>query len=354
MIPHSCNRKMQDENLAETLWGAEVSNRSLSDPLLVETSAISFSGNSQAVDVHHLNQNTNLNKSSELEVVWKSLPSEGEDGTIHEAPPDSSDSSMVESCSTWGEFEGFSEVKLENLSHTAESLEKLNEKQASTHDTDLNGSHSITSCKQLFSKSTGHNRREAFANAPVKASLSSEDIIKLCFPDVPVPQFLENISSLDRMLDPQTEDTDIPECTRKQLCTDSRNFWEILTHASNPSGLRCPWNGSHYQENLLAVLGIDAHQKALPEGKDDILKKPDVKENEDSDVGRLNISTCKALIQTKLSVSPDPKQSHLFTYNLFLKKTPSGGNMQYITVPQKKRIFTTQSLKMKIFSSNVC
>ncbi|KAL8168851.1 UNVERIFIED_CONTAM: hypothetical protein K2H54_020392 [Gekko kuhli] len=92
----------------------------------------------------------------------------------------------------------------------------------------------------------------------------------------------------------------------------------------------------------------------LPEGNDGVLEKSNVKENEDSNIDKFSISSCKALIQTKLSVSPDPKQSHLFTYNLFLKKTPSTGNTQYITVPQKKRIFTTQSLKMKMFSSNVC
>lgn len=56
----------------------------------------------------------------------------------------------------------------------------------------------------------------------------------------------------------------------------------------------------------------------------------------------------------QLSITPDSRQSNLFTYNLFLKKAPSGGNLQYITVPQKKRIFTTQSLKLKMFRSNIC
>ncbi|XP_028602956.2 uncharacterized protein CLBA1 isoform X1 [Podarcis muralis] len=344
---------MQDQNLVEIHSGAEVSGQSILKPLSTETGATSLSENSSGTDVHSLNQNGNFDESSELEMIQKSLPVECGDKRVYEASLESPDTSLGESSSTWGDFEGFSEVKQENLSNTLESLEKPNGKQTYTNDADVSDSCLTTSCRQFSSKTTGHNRKETFANTSVKAVLSSEDIIKLSFPEVAVPQFLEKISSLDQVLYTKTEDTNIPECTTKQLCTDFGNLWKTLTQSTNPSSLRRPWNKSHYHENLLAVLGIDAHQKAVPEGKNDILETS-ISENEDSNVDKFNISTCKALIQTKLSVSPAPKQSHLFSYNLFLKKTPSGGNMQYITVPQKKRIFTTRSLKMKMFSSNVC
>lgn len=346
---------MQDQSLAEASWSVDISNGSFLRIQSADTCAVSLSESNEEADVCHLNQNGNHDESLEVEIVQKTLPSENEEAKMSEESPVSFlDIDMVESSSTWGDFEGFTEVKLDNLSHTPESLESLSGKQASTNHTDLSNNHFTTSCKQLFSRAAAHNRK-VLANVPEKASLSSEGIIKLSFPEVPVPQFLENINSLDQTLDLQTEEeTGIPECMRKPFCTDSDTLWKTLTRSSNPSGLRCPWNGSHYQANLLAVLGIDAHEKVLPEGKGDILEKTPIKEKEDSSVNKFNISTCKALIQTKLSVSPDSRQSHLFTYNLFLKKTPSSGNMQYITVPQKKRIFTTQSLKMKMFSSNVC
>ncbi|XP_066468413.1 uncharacterized protein CLBA1 [Tiliqua scincoides] len=346
---------MEDQSLAEAPWGAEISEGSFLRTRSAETCAVSHCESNEKADVCPLNQNGNLDESLEVETVQKTFPSEYEEGRIYEESPDSFlNTDMMESSGTWGDFEGFTEVKLENLNHAPESLESSSEKQFSTNHLDLSYNCFTTSCRQLFSRAAAHNRKEVFANVPEKASLSSEDVIKLSFPEVPVPQFVESISSLDQMLDIQTEEADIPEHMRKQLCTDSGTLWKILTCSSNPSGLRCPWNGSHYQANLLAVLGIDAHEKALPEGKDGILEKTNIKEKEDPSVDKFNISTCKALIQTKLSVSPDSRQNHLFTYNLFLKKTPSSGNMQYITIPQKKRIFTTQNLKMKMFSSNIC
>lgn len=346
---------MQDQSLAEASWSVEILEASFLKTLSAEKCEVSHCESSEKADVCHLNQSGNLDESLKVEIGQKTLPNEDEGGRIYEESSDNlTDTDMMESSGTWGDFKGFTEVKLENLSHTPESLEDSDEKQFSTNHIDLSYNCFTTSCTPLFSRAAAHNSKDVFANVHEKAGLSSEDVIKFSFPEVPVPQFLESISSLYQMLDIQEEETCVPEPTRKQICTDSGTLWKILTCSSNLSGIRCPWNGSHYQANLLAVLGIDAHEKALPEGKEDILEKTDVKEKEDSSVDKFNISTCKALIQTKLSVSPDSRQNHLFTYNLFLKKTPSGGNMQYITIPQKKRIFTTQNLKMKMFSSNIC
>ncbi|XP_015279055.1 PREDICTED: uncharacterized protein C14orf79 homolog isoform X1 [Gekko japonicus] len=293
---------MQEPDLAEMPSSVGVSNWTFLKHLSAEVYALSLPETTEGADGYHLSQN---------------LPSEDGDGGNDEASPDSlPDAFAAEAGSTWGDFEGFSEVTSENQSHIPASLENLNGEQASTKGTDVNDNHCTTSCGHVSFQTAGQNGGEVFPNVLMKASLSSEDVIKLSFPEVPVPQFLENISSLNQMLGTNTEDVGVPEHAKMQPCTDSGSLWKLLTRARNPSGLRCPWNDSHCQENLLAVLGVDAHQK--------------------------------------LSASPDPKQSHLFTYNLFLKKTPSTGSPQYITVPQKKRIFTTQNLKMKMFSSNVC
>ncbi|XP_077179965.1 uncharacterized protein CLBA1 [Paroedura picta] len=346
---------MQEPNLVAVPSSGGISNRPLLKHLSAETCNLSPPETSEGADRSHLGPNRKVGDLFELETVQGNLPSEdGEGGNDAASPESLPDALATESGSAWGDFEGFSEVKSESQSAVPESLENLNGEQPSTKGTAVSDKHCTNSCGQISFKTAGQNRRDAFPNAPMQASLSSEDVFKLSFPEVPVPQSSENIRCLNQMLDANTEDVGVPEHTKMQPCTDSANLWKLLTRARSPSGLRCPWNESHCQENLLAVLGIDAHQKVLPEGKDDVLEKGNIKEAEESNIDKFSISNCKALIQTKLSVSPEPRQSHLFTYNLFLKKTPSTGNAQYLTVPPKKRVFTAQSLKMKMFSSNVC
>nr|XP_060610550.1 uncharacterized protein CLBA1 [Anolis sagrei ordinatus] len=343
---------MQDQNLAEMHSNEVLSGQSYSQDLPAETSIAAL--NSDGAHEYCVNQAGNLDESFEVEKVQKRFPnSQNGNGNVHETSPETSyDTSAVESSSSWGDFEAFSEVKLENASDSPESLGKLSEKQVYMNGADLNHKCTTTSWTQCFSQVARHNRKETSAN--VMAVSSTEDVIKRSFPDISVPQFLEKISSLEQILHAKTENTEPPECTEQQLCIDSADVWKTLTSCSHLSSLKCHRNESRHQKNLLAVLGIDLHQKVLSEGEDDILEETCMKEKEDSGVGQCNGNMCKSLIQTKLSVSPDARRSHLFTYNLFVKKTPSTGIMQYITVPQKKRIFTTQSLRMKMFSSNIC
>ncbi|KAJ7345245.1 hypothetical protein JRQ81_001195 [Phrynocephalus forsythii] len=335
------------QNLVEMHRSMDVSSQLTWKDLPEERDASHLVKDSGRADGHHVNKTKNLDESLEEEMAQNNhLVSKSGEGRVYEALS-GNPLGTVESSNTWGDFEVFSEIKLDNLIDTPESLEKIHEKQ--THANGVDNSHRFTtSWTQFFPQAPGHNRREASANDPKKAIFSSEDIVKQSFPEVPVLQFLEKINSLEHVLGTKTEDVDIPE----QFGTASANLWKPLIHSSSPPSLLCPWNGSHYQENLLAVLGIDPHQKVLPESNDDIVEKSNIRENEDSNVDKCNIS--KALVQTKLSVCPNPRQSHLFRYNLFLKKTPPTGNMQYITVPQKKRIFTTQSLRMKMFNNSIC
>ncbi|KAL7992713.1 hypothetical protein Chor_016969 [Crotalus horridus] len=343
---------MQGQDLLQ-INSVEGENQSCLKALSTEKYAMSPSEYSCRTGSHHLNQNRNLDASLEMELVQKKIHSKSDDGTIDEGSLEIlQDINTMESSNTWGDFEGFSEVKLVNLSNIPEPLEKINEKVSHTNGMDINDTHSTTSFGQVLSKAVGYEK-ETIAKAAMKVAISSEDSVKQSFPEIPVPQCLDKISTLKQVLHPEREDADIPECTEKQAWLDSANLWKTLTQCNSPSDLRCHQNEFHCQENLLAVLGINANQKAVPEFKVSSLEKTN-RENEESGVDKFSLSTCKALIQTKLSVTPEPRQNHLFTYNLFLKKTPSSANMQYITVSQKKRFFTAQSLRMKIFSSNVC
>ncbi|KAF7251502.1 hypothetical protein EYD10_02953 [Varanus komodoensis] len=208
---------MQGRNLVEGHNAVEISGQSVLKALSAEMCAISLRENMDGADVHHLSEKRDLDESLEVNMVQKSLPSKSGSERICEASLESpSDTSIAESNNSWGDFEGFSEVKMENLSNTPDSLEKSHEKQTDMNDAEVAAAHSTTSVRLLFSKASEHGRRETFANVPAKAVCSSEDIIKMSFPEVPVPQFLEQISSLEQVLDTKVEDANIPECTNKQ------------------------------------------------------------------------------------------------------------------------------------------
>ncbi|POI31120.1 hypothetical protein CIB84_005129 [Bambusicola thoracicus] len=146
---------------------------------------------------------------------------------------------------------------------------------------------------------------------------------------------------------------------------DSGNIWRTLRDFDNTPRLRHPWSKSHCQANLLSVLGIDANRTDFLESQDDITEESNAKDNEDFRFDGFSINNCKALIQTKrtltcssflpqLSVSPHSRQDQLFTCNLFLKSTSSDGNVQYRTVPRKRHIFRTPNLNLTFFNSDVC
>ncbi|XP_071601495.1 uncharacterized protein CLBA1 [Heliangelus exortis] len=257
--------------------------------------------------------------------------------------------STSEASGSWGDFEGFRESsdESERFGHDPEVLVKST-KFSSRADTDL----SRASAEHLCSEPSLPSGTQEAPSSVNEANHSYEDIFKLGFPEVFISQSRESIRSLDQLLDTNSEDVGIPEFTKNQLCIDSENIWRTLKDIDNTPSLRHPWSKSHCQENLLSVLGIDANQKDFSENQD-VFEESDVKD-EDFRFDGLTINDCKALIQTKLSVSPDSRHGHLFTCNLFLKTTSSNGNMQYITIPRKKQGFNTHNLKMKFFSSDVC
>ncbi|KAM4898224.1 uncharacterized protein CLBA1 [Sylvia borin] len=299
------------------------------------------------------NERTSNEEIFNHEAMRQSLPVMNGKGRSCEGFSESSFSTS-EPSGSWGDFEGFKEPldKSETFSHNFEVLEQSAE--ACGADPDLSsGGCSISAAHVCAEPSPCRGMQEAWGSRDEEDN-SYEEILKLGFPEVFVPQSRECIRSLEQVLDANNEDVWIPELLKNQLCVDSGNIWRALRDFDNTPSLRHPWSKSHCQENLLSVLGIDANQKDVSENQDDIFEESNVKDNEDFRLDGFSVNDCKALIQTKLSVSPDSRHGQLFTCNLFLKTASSNENTQCVTIPRKKQIFATHNLKMKFFSSDVC
>ncbi|XP_009813769.2 uncharacterized protein CLBA1 [Gavia stellata] len=340
--------KMQNMSVVESLTNMDTSRRMSLKDVAVEVCGMSLDESGC-----NLNERTNNEEIINLEVMQQSLPVVNSKGKSCERFSESSYSTS-EPSSSWGDFEGFrgSLDKSERFSRNLEALVKA--RKTSRVHTDLSSGHCSTSAGHFCSEPSLHSGIQEASSSLNEANHSYEDIFKLGFPEIFVSQSRESIRSLDQVLDTNNEDVGIPELTKNQLCIDSENIWRTLRDFDNTPSLRHPWSKSHCQENLLSVLGIDANQKDFLESQDDIFEESNVKDNEEFRFDGFSINDCKALIQTKLSVSPDSRHGHLFTCNLFLKTTSSNGNMQYITIPRKKHIFATHNRKMKFFSSDVC
>ncbi|XP_055659234.1 uncharacterized protein CLBA1 [Falco peregrinus] len=296
----------------------------------------------------NLNERTSNDEIINLEVTQQSLPVMSSKGGCEGFSV--SAYSTSEPSGSWGDFEGFKE-SLEKTKRSSHNLEVLVKSiKTSRVDTDLSSGRCSTSAHHSHSEPSPHSAIQEASSSLKEANHSCEDIFKLSFPEVFVSQSRESVRSLDQVLDTKNEDVWIPELMKNQLCIDSENIWRTLRHFGNTPSLRQPWSKTHCQENLLSVLGIDANQKDFLESQDDIFEESNVKDNEDFRCDGFSINDCKALIQTKLSVSPDSRHGNLFTCNLFLKTTSSNGDMQCITIPRKKHIFPTHNLKMKFFS----
>ncbi|XP_069715039.1 uncharacterized protein CLBA1 [Phaenicophaeus curvirostris] len=300
----------------------------------------------------NLNERTINEKIISLEVTQQSLPASSK-GRSCEGFAESSYSTS-EPSGSWGDFEGFKEPldESERFSHNPDVLP--NSIKTSGADTDLSRGYCRASAGRFCSEPPLQSGIQEPSSSLSEVNNSYEDIFKLGFPEIFVSQSKESIRSLDQVLNTNNEDAGIPELMKNQICVDSGNIWRMLRDTDNTPSLRHPWSKSHCQENLLSVLGVDANQKNFSGSQDDIFEESNVEVNEDFRFDGFGANDCKALIQTKLSVSSDSRHGHLFTHNLFLKTTSSDGNMQYITAPKKKHIFAKHNLKLKFFSSDVC
>ncbi|XP_071415478.1 uncharacterized protein CLBA1 [Pithys albifrons albifrons] len=340
---------MQNLSVVESLTNADLSHQGSPKDLVAKAGGVYHDGGDC-----NWNDKTNNEEITNLKVMQQSLPVMNCKGRSYEGFSESIFIISEPSCS-WGDFEGFKESldKSERFSHNLEVLVKPTK--TSGADTDLSSGCCSPSAAQVCAEPSLCSGIQEALGSSNEADHSYEDIFKLGFPEVFVSQSRENIRSLEQvLLDANSEDVGIPELLKIQLGIDSGNVWRTLRDSDNAPSLRHCWSKSHCQEILLSVLGIDANQKDISESQDDIFEESNVEDNEDFRFDGFGINDCKALIQTKVSVSPDSRHGHLFTCNLFLKTTPSNENAQYITIPRKKHIFTTHNLKMKFFNSDVC
>lgn len=162
---------MQGQNLLQMNSSVEGENQSCLKALSTEKYATSPSEYSCRTGSHYLNQNGNLDASLEMELVQEKTHSKSDDGTIDEGSLETSqDINTVESSNTWGDFEGFSEVKLVNLSNIPEPLEKINEKVSHTNGMDISDTPSTTSFRQVLFKAVGYEK-ETVAKTTMKVNI---------------------------------------------------------------------------------------------------------------------------------------------------------------------------------------
>ncbi|XP_064279190.1 uncharacterized protein CLBA1 [Passer domesticus] len=339
---------MQNLSVVESLGSVDIPHCELPEDLAAEAGGVSL---------QESGCDWNERKSDEeivnLEAMQQSLPVTNSEGRSREEFSESSFSTS-EPSGSWGDFEGFREPldKPERFDDNHEVLVK-SARARGAHPDLSSGGCSISAAHVCTEPSLCHGMQEA-SGSQGEEDHSYEEIFKLGFPEVFVPQSRECIRSLEQVLEAKNEDVWIPELLKNQLCMDSGNVWRALRDFDNTPSSRHPWSKSHCQENLLRVLGVDANQKDVSENRADIFEESNIKDNEDFRCDGFSVNDCKALIQTKLSVSPDSRHGHLFTCNLFLKTTSSNENTQCITIPRKKQIFSAHNLKMKFFSSDVC
>uniref|UniRef100_A0A8C7AL09 Aftiphilin clathrin-binding box domain-containing protein n=1 Tax=Neovison vison TaxID=452646 RepID=A0A8C7AL09_NEOVI len=241
--------------------------------------------------------------------------------------------------SAWGEFEGFRDASAqsEQFSPNLERPERPPRPRRQT----------VASTQKERGARQPAQRGPGVPGAAGSPPHSSEDVFSFVFQDTPVPQATEGVSPLNHILEaPGWE-------SGQQLCPESRRLWRALQSPDGASASRCPWSGSHCQENLFLVLGIDAAQKNPSGDLGHTLECSDLKQPEDLGAPAFSLQPCRAVIQTKLPGTSGGRQGGLLACSVFLK-TPLPRNGQYITIPWKKKMFNPRKLKMTLFNSDVC
>ncbi|KAI5937007.1 hypothetical protein MM560_G19n269 [Manis javanica] len=252
-----------------------------------------------------------------------------------------------EPSSAWGDFESFqgSPARSEQFSQFFELPERPTEPQpprtASAH-----GEHGAHQPHQGGPWLTGTT-----AVTPSEPTLSYENIFRFAFQEVPVQQATEDVPTLDYFLEMSSEEKPGLESVHK-LCSEPRSLWRALQSTDGSHASRRLRSGSHCQESLFLVLGVDAAQKNLSRGQGHTGEGSDLEGPKELGVHSVRLHHCRALIQTKLSGTPGGRPGSLITYSLSLK-TPIRGSQQYIAIPGKK-LFTARNLKMTLFNSDVC
>lgn len=237
--------------------------------------------------------------------------------------------------STWGDFESFTEStpQSEIFCYSAEEMSgALQDISSATT------SHSTKTFKDVDSAvaSEFHVGWEHLLLEEDPKAFQS--LFRDSFPDIPVDQCNEDVESLQQLI-----------VSSNKACTDDDLIqtkpwptffsWERFREmsASEPA---CEWMKSESCTNLLTLLGVDASNKS---SRDNLI----CNDSETPNGNRtMQPAGNKALIQTKLHVAPDSKDGQLFSYHLFLKKSPADLTLPFLTFYGKKSFFNTNHLRL--------
>nr|XP_014435952.1 uncharacterized protein CLBA1-like [Pelodiscus sinensis] len=186
---------MQDQQLVKSPSTIEgLSCLSLKEHLTAKMSGMSLSQNNEGIAECNRKESRNEEDTVELEMMQQSLSLEKVRRRSCEEFSESIHCTS-EPNSSWGDFESFNEslVKSESIIDTLEVLVNSSETKTSKNGIELNGKHCNTSHVCHCCKPSPQDGRETSASSLDKASISCENIFKLSFPEVIVPQSTENI-----------------------------------------------------------------------------------------------------------------------------------------------------------------
>ncbi|XP_053331385.1 uncharacterized protein CLBA1 [Spea bombifrons] len=238
--------------------------------------------------------------------------------------------------STWGDFESFSECNPQS-----EDFYYSDDVQAGPSQQDspsTNGHLSAPSNGDGLSEQTG---RESFL-LPEGDTEVFKNIFRDSFPDAPVSHCKEDVKSLHQLLVPSPEERCDGESIKTRLWPSCIGLDQVDNiSAAKPA---YDWKNSHGCKNLLDLLQVDCSEKPL-EDEDRPLDDITCSEMFSGD-GTLSPPGSKALIQTKLHVAPGSKHGHIFSYELFLKKSPADVTLPFLTFNGKKSFFNTNLLRL--------
>ncbi|XP_069772687.1 uncharacterized protein [Narcine bancroftii] len=153
------------------------------------------------------------------------------------------------------------------------------------------------------------------ANSVSKADAQNlvENIFQNSFPSEPVCHVFEDFPVLEKTLE-INEESD----PNKATSCESGNLWKNLQDL-NKVALRSSWNVLHTREKLLSTLGVDQNQQTNRQAdqEDDVGSHSDLEKTEELlGVAALPDNSSKALIQTRISVTPSQRASHGFSHHL--------------------------------------
>ncbi|XP_053553204.1 uncharacterized protein CLBA1 isoform X2 [Bombina bombina] len=236
---------------------------------------------------------------------------------------------LPELSSTWGDFESFNGFTpdYEEFPYPDEELSDTI-KYSSFHTQNVLKSYKeAENCRQ----NDPYSKLKMTCPAAVGADVC-EHVLRTCFPAVPVEPSSDDVRSLHNCLKLTNEENFVNELMKM-------NFWPdcASTETRDAPPPRYHWKDSLSCRNLMLLFGIDASHKC-PEESDVI--SDGTEQNSASVPWRSDANP--TLIQTK--ISPNSKQGHIFSYELFLKKTTPAVTLPFLAFAGKKSFFSAQTI----------